>query len=64
MIEDIELNFCGLDFNIKKNIIRRSIYEVNSIYNINEEENEEEEDLTQILSSNLDDNVSRTDSVY
>ena len=43
---------------------RISIYEVNSIYNINEEENEEEEDLTQILSSNLDDNVSRTDSVY
>ena len=51
-------------FQYKKNIIRRSIYEVNSIYNINEEENEEEEDLTQILSSNLDDNVSRTDSVY
>ena len=50
-------------FKYKKNIIRRSIYEVNSIYNVNEEENEEE-DLTQILSTDLDDNMSRTNTVY
>lgn len=37
---------------------------MNSIYNINEEENEEEEDLTRILSNDFDDNDSRTNSVY
>ena len=64
LIETIELNFCGLNLNIKKNIIKRSINEMNSIYNINEEENEEEEDLTRILSNDFDDNDSRTNSVY
>ena len=64
LIETIELNFCGLNLNIKKNIIKRSINEMNSIYNINEEENEEEEDLSRILSNDFDDNDSRTNSVY
>ncbi len=63
-IEIIELNFCGLDLNIKKSIIRRSVIEVNTIYNIDEEENEEEDNLNEIISTELEDKNSETDSVY
>jgi hypothetical protein len=63
-IEIIELNFCGLNLNLKKSIIRRSVIEVNTIYNIDEEENEEEDNLNEIISTELEDNNSGTDSVY
>ena len=52
------------EFKFKKNIIRRSVIEVNTIYNIDEEENEEEDNLNEIISTELEDNNSGTDSVY
>ena len=63
-IETIELNFCGLNLNLKKSIIRRSVIEVNTLYNIDEEENEEEDNLNEIISTELEDNNGETDSVY
>ena len=63
-IETIELNFCGLNLNLKKSIIRRSVIEVNTIYNIDEEDNEEEDNLKEIISTELEDYNSETDSVY
>ena len=46
-IEIFELNFWELNLNI----IRRSVIEVNTIYNIDEEENEEEDNLNEIIST-------------
>ena len=43
-VEIIELNFCGLSTNLKKNIIDRSNIESNLIIQIKEEEEDENED--------------------
>ena len=63
-IETIELNFCGLNLNIKKSIMKRAIIELNSIYAIREEENEEDDEPNEILNNVSDENASRTNSVY
>ena len=63
-IETIELNFCGLNLNIKKSIMKRAIIELNSIYAIREEENEQDDEPNEILNNVSDENASRTNSVY
>ena len=39
-LELIEFNFCGLDFDLKRNIIKRSIKETKRIKSINSDEEE------------------------
>ena len=57
-IEAIELNFCNLDVNLKKNIILRAGNEIDSLYNYqNESENESEEPEENLL-EDLNDNQS------
>ena len=56
-VEIIELNFCRLNKNIKKNIAKRSIEETEAIYEIDEEkEKEDEDDLNRVLSSQSETN--------
>ena len=57
-IEAIELNFCNLDVNLKKNIILRAGNEIDSLYNYqNKSENESEEPEENLL-EDLNDNQS------
>ena len=57
-VEAIELNFCNLDVNLKKNIILRAGNEIDSLYNYqNESENESEEPEENLL-EDLNDNQS------
>ena len=41
-IEVLELKFCGLDYELKKNIDRRGNYEINTIFNIDEDSNKDD----------------------
>ena len=59
-IEAIELNFCGLNSNLKKNIMFRAGNEVESIYK-QEKESEGEETDTSI---NEDSNLLENNSIY
>ena len=52
-IEIIELNFCGLNFNLKKNITRRAVVEKDKIYDINNiNEDEDEDNNSEIILNN------------
>ena len=51
-IETIELNFCGLNRNLKKNIMFRAGNEVESIYK--QEKESESEETVSVSSENLD----------
>ena len=59
-IETIELNFCGLNLNLKKNIMFRAGNEVKSIYK-QEKESEDEETISD-SSENL--NISEDNTMY
>ena len=56
-IEIIELNVCGLNYNLKKNIINRSSYELYSIYDneIKSDEDNNSDGMIQISSGNKED---------
>ena len=61
-IEIIELNFCGLNRNLKKNIMFRAANEVESIYNLKGEiDNESDEPDYNI---NTESNVMDDDTIY
>ena len=62
--EKIELNFCGLNVNLKKNIIYRAESDIYSILDINEEKEDEndnnnEDNIEKLMESSQD-----NDSVY
>ena len=58
-LEIIELNFCGFNHNLKKNIINRSIDEKNIIYEVNDEDDDNSEnDLPIDREKIIDDNNS------
>ena len=54
-LEIIELNFCGLNFNLKKNIIIRSKVEINGIYVTNLINEDEDSNSDIILDNNNED---------
>ena len=58
-IEIIELNFCGLDNNIRRKILDREIYDQNMIENALDEEDEKENKIIEFergYSVELDEN--------
>ena len=61
LIEIIELNFLGLNQNLKKNIILRSRREANSIFQIEEEDSVTESELSL---DKEEDNNEDNNSVY
>ena len=61
LIEIIELNFLGLNQNLKKNIILRSRREANSIFQIEEEDSVTESDYSLVKE---EDNNEDNNSVY
>ena len=65
-IEIIELNFCGFNFYLKKNITKRSKNEINSIFNdeINGDEDNNSDRILEISSNNNEEKDSDTNSVY
>ena len=56
-IEAIELNFCGMNINLQKNIIFRAGSEVDNIYKIESEEGSENMDNNIIDDANENDNL-------
>ena len=65
-IEIIELNFCGFNFYLKKNITKRSKNEIFSIYydEINSDEDNNSDRILEIPSNNNEEKDSDTNSVY
>ena len=60
-IEIIELNFCSLNINLKKNIINRAGSDINSIYKASEEDSSMDDtnsNLTNEQNENSEDNNS------
>ena len=62
-IETIELNFCNLNVNLKKNIIFRADNEIDNIYNI-QKENEDEVNSNISEHLNEEENNDNDNSAY
>ena len=63
-LEIIELNFCGLNHNLRKNIISRSIDEDKLIYEINDDADEVDDNSENDLPNNKEKIVDDDNSEY
>ena len=61
-VEIIELNFCGLNRNLKRNIINRGDNEINKLYEEKDGESEEDNNNSEISSELI--NSSESNSIY
>ena len=66
-VEIIELNFCGLNTNLKKNIIDRGINEINLIYDISDNSTNENDNSYNNIQADTINNNNRyfsTNTIY